>query len=61
MDRVLGTRLGYESVIGLMEGKTKFMAGQVAGKVVFTPLTKAVKHLADINQTILSIAEIMSY
>jgi hypothetical protein len=36
------------------------MAGQIAGKVSFTPLQKAVKHNIDINETILHIAEIMS-
>lgn len=60
MDRVLATRLGYEAVCGLMDGKNRMMAGQVAGKVNFIPLEKAVKHNIDVNETILEIAEIMS-
>lgn len=60
MDRVLATRLGYESVLALMEGKTRMMCGQVSGKITFTPLSKAVKHNIDVNQRIIEMAEIMS-
>jgi 6-phosphofructokinase 1 len=60
MDRVLATLLGYESVIGLMKGKNRVMAGQVSGHVKFTPLSQAVKHIMNVNDTILKIAEIMS-
>jgi 6-phosphofructokinase 1 len=60
MDRVLATRLGYEAVGALLDGQNRVMAGQIAGKVSFTPLQKAVKHNIDINETILHIAEIMS-
>jgi len=60
MDRVLATRLGYEAVVGLQEGKNKMMAGQVSGQVKFTPFSQTVKHIMDVNDTILKIAEIMS-
>jgi len=60
MDRVLATRLGYEATVALTEGKTRMMAGQVAGKVNFIPLEKAVKHNIDINASIIHIAEIMA-
>jgi len=60
MDRVLATRLGYESVIALKEGKSKVMVGQVAGHVVLTPLENAVKHIFEVNENILNIADIMS-
>jgi 6-phosphofructokinase 1 len=60
MDRVLATRLGYEAVTSLLEGKNRIMVGQVSGKVTHIPLTKAVKHNSEINETILQIAEIMS-
>ena len=60
MDRVLATRLGYESVEALLAGKNRVMVGQVAGKVQFTPLAQAVKHIMDVNDTILKMAEIMS-
>jgi 6-phosphofructokinase 1 len=60
MDRVLATRLGYESVEALLAGKNRVMVGQKAGKVEFTPLSQAVKHIMDVNDTILKMAEIMS-
>jgi len=60
MDRVLATRLGYESVVALLEGKSKVMCGQMAGKIVFTPLSQAVKHNHDINKRIIEMAEIMA-
>lgn len=60
MDRVLATRLGYEATQALLEGENKIMVGQVAGKVSFVPLEKAVKHNVDINQKIIEIAEIMA-
>jgi len=60
MDRVLGTRLGFEAVKSLMEGRNRIMVGQVAGKVTHIPLIQAVKHNYEINETILEIAEIMS-
>lgn len=60
MDRVLATRLGYESVLALLEGKSKVMCGQMAGKIVFTPLSQAVKHNNDINKRIIEMAEIMA-
>ncbi|MEX1189918.1 MAG: 6-phosphofructokinase [Bacteroidia bacterium] len=60
MDRVLATRLGYEATEALLDGKTRVMTGQVAGKVSFTPLENAVKHNIDVNETIIKIAEIMA-
>lgn len=60
MDRVLATRLGYEAVLALLDGKNKMMIGQVAGKITYTPLEKAVKHNVDINKQILEMAEIMA-
>jgi len=60
MDRVLATRLGFEAVEGLMQGKTRVMVGQIAGVIEFTELSNAVKHLGEINEKIIHIAEIMA-
>jgi 6-phosphofructokinase 1 len=60
MDRVLATRLGYDAVNALMEGENRVMIGQISGKLVRTPLSGAVKHIAEVNQQILQMAEIMS-
>jgi 6-phosphofructokinase 1 len=60
MDRVLATRLGYEAVEALLGGQNKVMVGQIAGKVAYTPLINAVKHIMDVNDTMLHMAEIMA-
>jgi len=60
MDRVLATRLGYEAVFALLDGKTQVMIGQVCGKVTYTELIKAAKHNLDFNKKILEMAEIMA-
>lgn len=60
MDRVLATRLGYEAVLALLDGKSRVMAGQVSGKITFTALSKAVKHNHDAVQSIIEMAEIMA-
>lgn len=60
MDRVLATRLGYESVLGLLDGQNRVMCGQMSGKITFTPLSNATKHNQDVNQRIIEMAEIMA-
>lgn len=60
MDRVLATRLGYEAVLGLLDGQNRVMCGQMSGKIVFTPLSKATKHNKEVNQRIIEMAEIMA-
>jgi len=60
MDRVLATRLGYEAVFALLDGKTQVMIGQVCGKVTYAELIKAAKHNVDFNKKILEMAEIMA-
>ncbi len=47
-DRVLASRLGYAAVNELRKGKHQVMAGQINGKIVFTPFTEVVKQKADI-------------
>lgn len=47
-DRVLASRLGYAAVNALRNGEYQVMAGQINGKIVFTPFTEVVKQKADI-------------
>ena len=47
-DRVLASRLGYAAVNALRNGEHQVMAGQINGKIVFTPFTEVVKQKADI-------------
>jgi 6-phosphofructokinase 1 len=62
MDRVLASRLGVAAVEGLLEGKTGVMAGQINREIVFTPFSKAIKHIdaAQITPAWLRLAEILS-
>jgi len=60
MDRVLASRLGVAAVEGLIEGRSGEMAGLICGEVRFTPFAKAIKHIANINQNLTRIVEILS-
>jgi len=42
-DRVLGTQLGVKAVEALIEGKNGLMVGIDNGKIIYTPLNKALK------------------
>lgn len=59
-DRVLASRLGYGSVIGLMKGLTNVMAGIRSNQLVYTPIEDAIKKHNEINQDLLQISEILA-
>ena len=59
-DRVLGTQLGVKAVESLIEGKHGSMVGIQNGKIVFTPLNKALKGKTKINKELLRISQIMN-
>ena len=59
-DRVLGTQLGVKAVENLIEGKYGSMVGTQNGKIVFTPLSKALKGKTKINKELLRISQIMN-
>ena len=59
-DRVLGTQLGVKAVESLIEGKYGSMVGIQNGKIVFTPLSKALKGKTKINKELLRISQIMN-
>jgi 6-phosphofructokinase 1 len=60
MDRVLATRMGFEAVEALLQGQNKMMVGIVGGKLNLLPLTQAVKHISEVNERLLTMAEIMA-
>jgi len=60
MDRVLASRLGFEAVKGLLDGKNNMMVGQINKKIIFTPFEKSIKHHRDINRDMLEMARILS-
>ena len=59
-DRVLASRLGVKAVESLIEGKSNYMVGLQADKVVLTPLEQAIKGKSEIDRELLRVSEIMS-
>ena len=59
-DRVLGTQLGVKAVESLIEGNDGNMVGIDNGKIIFTPLDKALKGKSKINKELLIISQIMN-
>ena len=59
-DRVLGTQLGVKAVESLIEGNDGNMVGIDNGKIIFTPLDKALKGKSKINKELLRISQIMN-
>ena len=60
MDRVLASVLGYEAVVGLLDGKNAVMVGQIDKKIVLTSFEKSIKHHREINRNMLEMARILS-
>ena len=59
-DRVLGTQLGVKAVESLIEGNDGNMVGIDNGKIIFTPLDKALKVKSKINKELFRISQIMN-
>ena len=59
-DRVLGTQLGVKAVESLIDGNDGNMVGIDNGKIIFTPLDKALKGKSKINKELLRISQIMN-
>lgn len=59
-DRVLASRLGLAAVEGLIKGLFSVMAGIQSGRVVYTPITEAIKKHNDIDMELIKVAEILS-
>ena len=59
-DRVLGTQLGVKAVESLIDGNDGNMVGIDNGKIIFTPLRKALKGKSKIIKELLRISQIMT-
>lgn len=59
-DRVLASRYGFEAVNALISGETRKAVGEVNGKIVLTPLSKAIKKHPPIDKTLVEMAKILS-
>lgn len=60
MDRVLASRLGIAAVEALIGSQRGEMIGVINGKIHYTPFRNAIKQVADIDQELLKIVEILS-
>ncbi|HCN83585.1 MAG TPA: 6-phosphofructokinase [Sphingobacteriaceae bacterium] len=60
MDRVLASRLGVSAIESLLEGRKGEMIGIIHGEIHFTPFGNAIKHIAEVNPSLLKIVEILS-
>ena len=59
-DRVLASRLGVKAVEVLLEGKTNYMVGLLAYKVVLTPLEQAIKGQSRVDDELVKVSDIIS-
>lgn len=60
MDRVNASRLGYEAVNALIEGKQGMMVGIVNKEVAYTSFKDATKHIQDLNADMIKMVEVLS-
>ena len=59
-DRVLGSRLGFAAVKGLVNGKKDVMAGVINGEVRFTPLFDVLAKKKPIKQELIDLIDILN-
>jgi 6-phosphofructokinase 1 len=60
MERVNASRMGYAAVQALLEGKKNVMVGIVDKNICYTPFSKAIKHIEELNPELLKMMEILS-
>ena len=60
MDRVLASRTGVAAVEALMSGRKGEMIGIVNGNIHYTPFHNAIKHISEVNPSLLKILDILS-
>ena len=59
-DRILASRLGYEAVDALLNGKSACAIGLVDKKIVYTPFSDAISIKKNPEQELIEMAEILS-
>ncbi len=59
-DRILATKLGYEAVRALLQGKHNCMVGEVRDRIRFTPLKETWTKKKPIDKKLLRLTEIIS-
>ncbi len=61
VDRILASRLGYASVIALMEGKKQVMIGVANNKISYTSFEDAIGKHKVLNDDLLKMAKILAH
>jgi 6-phosphofructokinase 1 len=59
-DRILASKLGAAAVDGLLAGKSGVMAGEIGGKVVFTPFQETWEKKHGVDMSLVTLAEILA-
>lgn len=59
-DRVLASRLGYEAVRGLLEGRSGAMVGVDKRETVFVPLTEIRAKNKEIEWQLVEVAQVLA-
>jgi len=59
LDRVIASRLGYHSVMGLLDGKSNVAAGIMNNKIVFTPFEDAITKVKKPDEDLIRMSEIL--
>ena len=59
-DRLLASRLGYASVIALMEGQRNVMIGISNDQIVYVPINRAVKYDKPIDKELIEVLAVLS-
>jgi 6-phosphofructokinase 1 len=60
LDRVIASRLGYQAVIALKDGKENVMVGLVDGKFKYTSFNQAIKKEKALDAELLRMADILA-
>ncbi len=59
-DRVQASRMGYEAVLSLINGRSLEMVGLHKGQIIHTPFSETIKKHAPLDKNILEMAAILS-
>ncbi len=59
-DRLLGSLLGSQAVLGLLNGRTDVMVGETNSKIVFTPLEDSWTKQKNIDKNLFSLAQLLA-
>ncbi len=60
IDRVLASRLGYEAVNALIEGRSNVMVGILNNELSFTPFEDAISKIKPVNESLMKMAQILA-